>query len=743
MTTITTRAGKGSALTHTELDDNFTNLNTAKLEAGNVANVAISGSYTDLTNKPTIPTHTSNLTNDSGFITSAVTGNLSATGNISGNNITATTAVYTPQIESATSLDINSPNEVNVNANVRVGDNNTDTQIATHGTGDLILRTHQGDANQGNIRLYDGASGNIDVNPNGTGKINLNGGVFSADGITATGNVTGSYIVGNGSLLSNITGANVTGTVANATYATSAGSATTATSATTAGTVTGNAQANITSVGTLSSLTVSGNIGTGGILTDGYYYANGTPVTFGSNSFSTIDANGTSIVADSTSDTLTLAAGSGITITGNAATDTITITATGGGGGTPGGADTQIQFNDASAFAGNAQMTFSKTTGNAAFGNLVIKSTSPNSAAVITNVNAINASARPLLGRIAIGSGFDGDWGSTGDYLATTRNSAVTSMNRFSQSSASNTAAMIGTSVATWFDNSSGATITGAGNTRGLTIDTFYTGANRWGTQNSTGAITNIGLRVNTVAGNGTSGGSVGTLIGSSLQVGTASNNAVVGDCVSTLVGQIGAVSGGNNGNVYGITFSMSGTNPTVGNCYLIHNQATGSGTHSTSGWGMGGNFRSASRYFFIRNDDDAAQVKLGSLRTYHEFLGTPTATSGAVTLSPSSGSPAGQVLKTVPTGNITSVTFSGFTTTASDGVNTDNQITTLTWIVEQGATPYTITMPTGNTQIKYAGGTSTVGATANTTTMISVSAYDKSGTTAYLVTISPEFSQV
>lgn len=36
MTTIVTRAGKGSALTHTEMDTNFTNLNTDKLEAGAV-----------------------------------------------------------------------------------------------------------------------------------------------------------------------------------------------------------------------------------------------------------------------------------------------------------------------------------------------------------------------------------------------------------------------------------------------------------------------------------------------------------------------------------------------------------------------------------------------------------------------------------------------------------------------------------------------------------------------------------
>ena len=80
--------------------------------------------------------------------------------------------------------------------------------------------------------------------------------------VTATGNITGLNFIGNGSTLTNVTGANVTGTVANATYATSAGSATTA------GTVTTAAQPNITSVGTLSSLTVTANV-TGGNLTTG------------------------------------------------------------------------------------------------------------------------------------------------------------------------------------------------------------------------------------------------------------------------------------------------------------------------------------------------------------------------------------------------------------------------------------------------------------------------------------------
>lgn len=68
MSTITTRAGKGSPLTNTELDANFTNLNNDKLEKAanlsdlsNVAQarinlglsaVAASGAYADLTGQP-------------------------------------------------------------------------------------------------------------------------------------------------------------------------------------------------------------------------------------------------------------------------------------------------------------------------------------------------------------------------------------------------------------------------------------------------------------------------------------------------------------------------------------------------------------------------------------------------------------------------------------------------------------------------------------------------------------------
>ena len=54
--------------------------------------------------------------------------------------------------------------------------------------------------------------------------------------------------------------------------------------------------------------------------------------TSGSNSFGTVNANGTLIVADTTGDILTLEAGNNITITADAINDKITISSTGGGG---------------------------------------------------------------------------------------------------------------------------------------------------------------------------------------------------------------------------------------------------------------------------------------------------------------------------------------------------------------------------------------------------------------------------
>jgi hypothetical protein len=244
-----------------------------------------------------------NITSVGSLSTLTVTGNANvgnlgtagliiATGNVSGGNI-------------------NTGGVLSVTGNANVGN---------LGTAGLIIAT--GNVSGGNINT----GGVLSATGNVTGGNLITGGVVTATGnvsggnintggvVSATGNVSGGNINSAGTvtasrLVSNIAngtapftvtsttqvanlnvataglatfattanavaGANVSGTVANATFATSAGSATTA------GTVTTAAQPNITSVGTLSSLTVSANVSTGGIRTDNYYYANGVSISF-------------------------------------------------------------------------------------------------------------------------------------------------------------------------------------------------------------------------------------------------------------------------------------------------------------------------------------------------------------------------------------------------------------------------------------------------------------------------------
>ena len=98
---------------------------------------------------------------------------------------------------------------------------------------------------------------------------------FDGSTLLVSGNVSATTFSGSAAGLTSIPGANVSGTVANATLATSAGTATTS------GTVTTAAQPNITSVGTLTSLTVTGNTTSGNLLTGGSMSATGNLSTGG------------------------------------------------------------------------------------------------------------------------------------------------------------------------------------------------------------------------------------------------------------------------------------------------------------------------------------------------------------------------------------------------------------------------------------------------------------------------------
>jgi hypothetical protein len=113
----------------------------------------------------------------------------------------------------------------------------------------------RGNVTGGNLVLGSNqANGVVRIIANGASNLADVVATFAASGLNVNGTVTAASFIGNGAPLTNITGANITGTVANATYATSANAATFA------GTVTTNAQPNITSVGTLTTLDVTGNV---------------------------------------------------------------------------------------------------------------------------------------------------------------------------------------------------------------------------------------------------------------------------------------------------------------------------------------------------------------------------------------------------------------------------------------------------------------------------------------------------
>lgn len=57
---------------------------------------------------------------------------------------------------------------------VKVGDANADATITSNGTANLVLNTYSG-TNSGSITIHDGVNNNIDITPNGTGSVVLDG----------------------------------------------------------------------------------------------------------------------------------------------------------------------------------------------------------------------------------------------------------------------------------------------------------------------------------------------------------------------------------------------------------------------------------------------------------------------------------------------------------------------------------------------------------------------------------------
>jgi hypothetical protein len=601
---------------------------------------------------------------------------------------------------------------------------------------------------------------------------------FGSNTISTTGNVTAGNFIGNGQYLTNINAGNITGSYGNANVAAFMAAFGSNTITTTGNVTAGNVSATGNITGGNVNLTGEIRLGTSTLIGGGALIAfAGAPAYLGSYNLGNTLGNAL-VLADGANGTIQIYspsvandgwvfnnANGNLTLPGN----TSAINYANGANILSGIASSYGNANVATFLASFGSNTVS-TTGNVTSGNLItagVVSATGN----ITGANLVAAANLTSTQQTVVGTA---NVGTTGNIVVSGRNMATdmvfapdgaTGANLYigrvmmGTGWAGNNAVGLGSRLATMDMINRGNTAT---QVRQLESEVLV---------NLTANVTNNTFRQQAIGGRiRVGGGSAGNttshsgffaapftmaaaqnnldignvspyfLGNTTLSYATLNSGAIIlngGSSIGTAFGYVPAVSTGGSGasnitNYIGMASTFTGANVT-GNLFCFYN---GNSSNSLSAFGIqtANTARAATNYYFLRNDDDVAQAKLGSLRTYHEFE-SATATSGSFAIDKN----LAQVHNIVPTANCTITGYSNMVTSASDGTNTDSQVDTLTIIVEQGATPYTVTLPTGATY-KYAGNVSTVGATANAVTMISVTAANVRGTVTYLTTVSPEF---
>jgi hypothetical protein len=259
--------------------------------------------------------------------------NISATGNLTAGNITSLGTI------TAVSINVSGSSVITANSNVGnlfAADRVTTPNLVvsttanlgsvanvtiTGGTANYVLKTDgSGVLSWAAPNIASGSNTQVQFNDQGTSN-----GSSALTFNKTSGKLNATLFEGSGANLTNIPAGNISGTVGSAS------------SATTAATVTTAAQPNITSVGTLTSLTVAGNL----------------------NSTVNLSVSGNAFLG-------TL---DNIKITGGLANYVIKTDGTGNlswvaqPNVVPGGLDTYVQFNDQGAFTGNAGLRFATATG--------------------------------------------------------------------------------------------------------------------------------------------------------------------------------------------------------------------------------------------------------------------------------------------------------------------------------------------------------------------------------------------
>jgi hypothetical protein len=269
-----------------------------------------------------------------GFTYNKVTGELINSGNIVGGNINGPTfgahngtiGATTPNSGAFTSIVVSS--NATVTGNVFAGNANITSRLNVTGNANVGNLFSTGTANVANLRVSSRVQSSLVPSSDQTydlGTASLKWKDLYLSGTT--------LYLGNQTLRSNTNGVSISGNAYVANFVIANGFSATSLS----GTLTTSAQPNITSLGTLANLNVNGVANLGAV-----------------------------------SDLRISGGASGFVLTSNGAGGVSWLPGGSGGSGTPGGANTQIQFNDSSSFAGDANFTFTRTSSTLAVPNVSV-----------------------------------------------------------------------------------------------------------------------------------------------------------------------------------------------------------------------------------------------------------------------------------------------------------------------------------------------------------------------------------
>ena len=265
-------------------------------------------------------------------------------------------------------------------ANIRISGGIAGYLLSTDGTGNLSWTPPSGGSgspggsnaqvqfnNSGNFAgsaalTFNSTANTMNLNGNLTIKNLTANNATNYGNISASGNVTGYYIYGDGRFLTNV-------------------------EASTANTVIASSQPNITSVGTLTTLSVSNNISAGQTITAGAFQtagnaqvgtltANATSINGILTTYNTVNFTNSSLINLGSVSNIQMGGGiNGYVLTTNGAGTLTWQPPASGNTGNAGGLTTQVQYNKNNEFAGSSFFTFNDSNNTAQIGGLLIANT--------------------------------------------------------------------------------------------------------------------------------------------------------------------------------------------------------------------------------------------------------------------------------------------------------------------------------------------------------------------------------